>query len=65
MEFTPVDCPACGTRVMEIGFGVARGKCPHCKRRVLAGKTRDGALRILLVDRPPVRRETEPVKISA
>ncbi|MGE0227757.1 MAG: hypothetical protein AB7I38_10960 [Dehalococcoidia bacterium] len=41
LDFHVVRCPACAERgerpvVMEIATGLARGKCPACKRRVWA-----------------------------
>lgn len=56
VTFFEVECPECRRRggrqvVMEIATGLARGKCPHCKRRVWAAS--DGReLRIGMVDAP-------------
>ena len=41
LRFHAVLCPVCASRgcqtvVMEIATGLARGKCPVCKRRVWA-----------------------------
>lgn len=53
VTFHVVRCPAClpAPVVLEIVTGLARGKCPQCKRRVWA--TSDGGqVRVGMVDIP-------------
>jgi Zn finger protein HypA/HybF involved in hydrogenase expression len=58
LAFHVVRCPRCGAVVMEIATGLARGKCPGCKRRVWA--MADGKrLRLGIVDAPRARLPAE------
>ena len=75
MEFHAVRCPNCAERgihpvpvVLEVATGLARGKCPTCRKRVWASA--DGhEVRVAMVDAP--RREfetatrTAPASLSA
>lgn len=64
MDFQPVRCPNCAARgvhpvpvVLEVATGLARGKCPVCRKRVWASA--DGReVRVAMVDAPRPAFET-------
>jgi ribosomal protein S27E len=51
VEFQAVRCPECGKVILEVAFGLVRGKCRGCGRRVWAA-ARGGEVHIEMLDVP-------------